>query len=70
MTLILKICISDRHIDDSFERKIVTCCIHETSWIENLNEREICSLVGMRVSVGELVKPSVRRTGDLGSNPG
>ena len=44
-------------------------CIHEKSWIENLNEGEICSLIGMSVSVGELVKLPVRRTGDLGSNP-
>ena len=31
----------------------------------NLNERAVCSLVGIRVSVGELVKPPVRKTGDL-----
>ena len=43
--------------------------IHEKSGIVNLNEREVCSFVGIRVSVGELVKPPVWQTGDLGSNP-
>ena len=39
-------------------------------WKLEEKEREVCSLVGIRVSVGELVKPPVWKTGDLGSNPG
>ena len=46
-------------------KRIVTCYIHESPGLKLKREREICFLVGKRVTAAYVVKAPVRKTGDL-----